>query len=75
MVYLKLVNGTKYAFDIEPFETLSSFKNKIADFLQINKSTIRLSYKGQPLMDEFSLINMSNKSIIHLIYQLATIDE
>jgi hypothetical protein len=75
MVILKLVSGIKYNIELEPFECLSSLKNKIAILLQINKSTIRLSYKGQPLMDEFSLINLSNKSIIHLIYQLATIDE
>jgi hypothetical protein len=75
MVIIKLVNGTKYLFNTEPFETLSSLKNKIAEFLQINKSTIRLIYNGQSLSDEFSLINLSNKSVIHLIYQLATIDE
>jgi hypothetical protein len=75
MVIIKLVNGTKYLFNIEKFETLSSLKNKIAEFLQINKSTIRLIYNGQSLSDEFSLINLSNKSVIHLIYQLATIDE
>jgi hypothetical protein len=75
MVILKLVNGTKYNIYVEPFECLSSLKNKIADILQINKNTIRLIYKGQPLIDEFSLINLSNKSVINLIYQLATIDE
>jgi len=76
-IVLKLVNGTKYAFPIleNGSHTVSLLKIQIEDFLKIKKKTIRLICMGSPLEDDYDLINIPNKTVIHLILQLETIDE
>jgi len=71
---IKMTNGIKYSFYYEEPESVTSLKLRIADFLDVKKETLRLLYNGSPLMDE-SILDLPNKSIIHLVSQLATIDE
>jgi hypothetical protein len=77
IVVVKFTNGTKYGFPISETgsHTVSLLKNQIEDFLKIKKETIRLICMGSPLEDHYNLINVPDKTVIHLVSQLAKIDE
>ena len=77
IVVVKFTNGTKYGFPISETgsHTVSLLKSQIEDFLKIKKETMRLICMGSPLEDYFDLINIPNKTVIHLVLQLAKIDE
>jgi hypothetical protein len=74
-VYIKLINGIKYKFFLDVYETVSHLKNKIEACLDIDKNTQRLLYRGSSLSDDYMLFNLPDKSVIHLILQLGTIPE
>jgi hypothetical protein len=72
---IKMTNGIKYSFCTLESESVTGLKIRIADFLQVNKNTLRLLYEGSPLTDEFILKDIPNKSIIHLVSQMSSIEE
>ena len=75
-IIVKLVNGSKHKLCIsKEYHTVSLLKSQIEDLFYFKKGSQRLSYKGSPLLNEFNLLNLPNKSIIHLVLQLETIDE
>ena len=77
-IIIKLVNGKKYTFEMNEstiYKTVKSLKDSIEESLNIKKGMQRLLYHGSPLSNDFMLINLPDKSIIHLILQLETISE
>ena len=77
-VIIKLVSGMKYGFPIstnEPYHSVSRLKMEIEKFLDIPKQSQRLLYMGSSLHNDFNLVTIPNKSILHLVTQMATIDE
>ena len=75
LLFLKLMDNTKYTFYAFDKESVSSLKNKIEACLNFKKEIQRLSYRGYPLTDDFILDKIPNNSVIRLTLQLATIPE
>ena len=72
---VKLMNGMKYVFFVEPDESVASIKCKIECCLDIKKETMRLLYQGALLQDYHTLFKLPDNSILHLVLQLASIQE
>lgn len=74
-IIIKLIDGTKYIFYINNNESISLLKNKIESCLDIKKETQRLLYQGSLLQDYHTLAKLPDNSILHLVLQLACIQE
>ena len=76
VVAIKFMNGAKYTLRIhEDSFSVLSLKELIEERLNIKKETQRLIYNGSPLENSQILNNLPDNCIIHIVLQLATIDE
>ena len=72
IVFIKLLDKTKYELEIDEKKAVLELKNMIYDKLNIHILNQRLIYNGFTLVDYNSInqYNIINNSTIYLIYQM-----
>jgi len=71
-IKIKMINGTKYTIDTHDNTTVLELKHIIEETLNVCKQMQRLIFNGSPLEDHLIL---PNNCVVHLLLQLASIDE
>jgi len=66
------IDNNIFPLIIKQNDNIDNIKEKIQDQIGIDKRSIRLIYKGYPLLENESInkYNINNDSIIHLIRQI-----
>lgn len=70
-IIIKTIDGHKEYINIDSKWTVGHLKNKIEEIMGIPVKNQRLIYQGYPLMDEMSLNQVVEDSVIHLIIQMS----
>lgn len=72
IVYIKLLDKTKYKLEVDEKMSVLKLKNMINDILHIEILQQRLLYNGIPLINDDCLYKykITDNSIIYLLYQL-----
>ena len=66
------IDNNIFSLVIKQNDNIDNIKEKIQDQIGIDKRSIRLIYKGYPLLENDSInkYNIDNDSLIHLIRQI-----
>ena len=74
IIYIKLIDNSKFKLDVDINSSVLQFKKKIEKDLKIEVDKQRLIYDGSPMSDEICLwkYNLRENSTINLIIQMMT---
>ena len=78
-IFIKLLNGKSFDFEVNQNDTIKSIKEKISDKEEIPINCIRLIYFGKQLEDDKTLIDygitIRNDPTIHAVFKLKGLEK